>query len=492
MDDIQSLIGDKTPGPEIAEHLRQDWANFVRGLDMGRGGPVTRSGSPYSPPSDRGALLSSTDFYRPTSHFSVASFQRAVVLGVVGDPSWFGFFAYAQEVELFQAYLDRAYILAGPNRKRAASYSNIFWGGLGFQVWGDPRAAGYLAELAKRAGLPGTALERVEHIGPLPRLFLALVEFERGRPDSALALLASTGVTSYQELGEAWNSPGGPAKALRGMLDYHKLAAGKQGHPYHYDYAYRWYEHYPLEVLAVLATRRRLGLRNPALDHPLLKGNPLFALPDGPVSMPRDPMIREMMDLVDFPACLDEDRAALERLPVSPLLQAPPPVVEKRVTDDQLAKLLVGRKSQVEEALGHCAAEIRWKFDGVETAQAIFSMLPDDVGSFEYAERRRVLKISLFGRSSVIEVWTVPEPKIADMLSPREVARRIGELMRPEYELRALSATLRDPDIIVIAKPAAFWAQVEQLDAKKAAKLLQSIPGPESEEPKKQRKKWWF
>ncbi|MDX2175772.1 MAG: hypothetical protein SF028_04815 [Candidatus Sumerlaeia bacterium] len=478
------LSHDRTPGPDIAKWLRDRWDEAAEEIASG-GEKVS-----FTPPATEPELHATDEGKTALDRIETNLDRQKVFLAGLRDARWMAIDAFHAEVAVLGSVLSRRFLVGRPNDWYIWDYTDASWTGFRCLVWGNLPAARHIALLVKRVGVDGSRIRQDdEFFNPVVRLFLALCDYQDGRDAEARARLELTGLAPFIELGATWSAPGGPAKALRAMLDLHKRAAASENHPQNYEYSCGIEEFHPVEVLAVLAVRRRLGLENPELSHPMLEGNPLFVLPDGPVEVPEDPLVRKLMDLVDYPACLEEERAVIETMPLSPLLDAPPPPEEEPLTDEELAKLFVGRKSQVERALEECAVEVRWMYDAGATAQDIFAALPEESCSFEVAEKGRLLKLSLFGRASEIESWTAKKPTIADKLPPMEVARRIGEALKPEYELRMLAATLDDSDILLVVKPAAFWERMAQLDAKKAAKVFSPLPIEQMEEPKKRTKK---
>jgi predicted DNA-binding WGR domain protein len=114
---------------------------------------------------------------------------------------------------------------------------------------------------------------------PLTLRLCALLE---GVPFSKLPSTDPLG--PYRAVFDAWKKPDALAKALTEVGEYHARQARRPGYS---EFEYFPLSVMPLEILAVLRTRRRLGLTVPDVQHPILD-TPLGRPPETAPTMPDD------------------------------------------------------------------------------------------------------------------------------------------------------------------------------------------------------------
>ncbi|MDX2175773.1 MAG: hypothetical protein SF028_04820 [Candidatus Sumerlaeia bacterium] len=354
-------------------------------------------------------------------------------------------------------------------RENRRVFAHDFAGaGLWCLVLGHLEGARYIAEHLRRVDdhVTFAELEPNREIGLFARLFLALMDFEEGWEADAKARLRRIGVPAYAALGEQWHSMNGLRRALLGILDYRRNIWSVSHH--YSDYTSATFAE---DALAVLATRRRLGLPSPKLRHRLTIGNPLFVLPDGPI--PRvepEPEVAKIMKLLRYPECLAEELLCLKALPASAHGDPPPPKLkDKYPTEAELAQFLFGPPQKSEFALNRVTIELVSTLDAEGTLREIFSELPADAWKIDSEVGRRVVTATAFGRTAQLD---------GTGRTPREVAAWAAELLRPEFDIRLVAETAGEADILVIVRPASFWRLVDAQDPKKVAKVLCAIePG---------------
>jgi predicted DNA-binding WGR domain protein len=120
---------------------------------------------------------------------------------------------------------------------------------------------------------------------PIVPLTLRLCALLEGVPFSRLPTTAPLG--PYRPIFDAWKKPAALAQALTQACDYHVQQARR---PAHNEFRFFPISVAPMEILAVLRTRRQLGLPIPDVQHPIL---------DTPIGRPPEVVPTVPDDLLD-------------------------------------------------------------------------------------------------------------------------------------------------------------------------------------------------